>query len=185
MKIILILAMLLGGNASHAQQISEKPAAVAAPTNSEPCQVLSYDSDRKVAELEIRARFVTGYELKPLAAVLGVSDAKIAAAKDESERELFLLLRAKSTEKARGVLTSVKLEMDIASPLINRNDLIVLPTLFEGQYFQIVKICDASDPRDPSALETVIGEEDKNAVDHVALLHKQKPKFRLRSMISK
>lgn len=148
-----------------------------------PCQVLSYDSDREVDVLEVRARYVNGHELKPLMWLLGVGDNEIAADKQNAERELFLVLRVKPTDTAQGVLTAVKLEIDNDSPLIRGNEHIALPALLDGQYFLIKKICDATDLRDGSV---GLGElNGKEPVDHVALLHKQKPKFRLRSMLTK
>ena len=179
---VLMIALCSGCSALLAQQTTPK-SPKPAETASTPCQVLSYDTDNRVDELELRARFITGQELKPLAMLLGVDDAEIAADRKKAERELFLILRAKPTDKARGVLTSVKLEINNESPLIRRNEYLVLPTLFDGQYFLIKKICDATDPRDGSA--GIGNDDDKKPIDHVALLHSQKPKFRLRSMVTK
>ena len=179
---ISIIALCCGCSTLLAQQSAPESIATA-ETAATPCEVLSYDSDRKVDELEVRARYLTGHELKSVVSLLGVDDAEIAADKKTAERELFLVLRVKPTEKARGVLTSVKLEIANESPLIRTKQQIALPTLFHGQYFVIKKVCDDTEPRDGSV--GLRKSDGKKPIDHVALLHKQKPKFRLRSMVTK
>lgn len=181
--VTILLIVLCGGYSTSLAQQSESLPRDSSRTANAPCQVLRYDSDTQVDEFEVRARYVTGDELKPLTSLLGVDDAEIVAYKENAEHELFLVLQVTPTDKARGVLTWVKLEIDNESPLTRGYGPIALPTLFRGQYFLIQKICEANVRR---AESDGIGETNsEKPIDYVALLHKQKPQFRLRSMVVK
>jgi hypothetical protein len=136
--------------------------------------VLLHYTNRQVENIEVYARFMTGKELGELQKLLGVTEDVLQkeSAYEYAEQELFLVMRAKASPHARGVPYLVKLQLANDSPLVREMPLIEFSPMFQGELqMQIIKI------------QSLDYNGDKN--DLFSKLHKEKPIFRLRSMMLK
>lgn len=151
--------------------------------------VYSYDSERPVEEIDVYARFVTGDELNELQKLIGVSTNTLEDESKFSRLELYLLLRVKASPKAHGVPCVVKLQLANDSKILQKLPLIEVVTLFPNELeLRIVKIHSLSHSRDGTTVGlggSLGNARDGTENDLVEKLHKEKPIFRLRSMITK
>lgn len=137
---------------------------------------------------------MAGHDLKPLAELLGVGNEGIAAGKETSEHKLFLVLRVKSTDKATGVLCGIELDIDNDASIV-RHERITLPVLFWRALLPRKKNNfgsrgakfgpEGDDYGDGQKDEDIENNANPNPVDQITILHKQKPRIRLWSIMPK
>lgn len=131
---------------------------------------------------------MTGAELNELQKLIGVSDKTLENESKFSQLELYLICRIKAASKARGVPCLVKLQLANDSKILHKLPLIEIATLFPDElHMRIIKVHSLGGSRDGAiGMGGSSGRYRSDKVeDLVDKLHKEKPIFRLRSMIIK
>lgn len=161
-------------------------ASQAAAQKAGPIKVLSYDTDEPVDELLVYGRFLNGTQLRTVYELLGVEPETIAAEKERASKELFIMLRIEATDKARGVLSLIELEIANDSPILRQHHNLKVPALHDGGYLLIEKLCDATQPRDGSLPGIGVSKKSsRDKTDYVDKLNGEIPVLRIRSMVTK
>lgn len=170
--------------------ISFLPQSLAHSQNDETAKAIVYlnDSDKPVEDIEVYARFVTGDELNELQKLIGVSTEMLENESKFSQLELYRVCRIKASSKARGVPCLVKLQLANDSKILHKLPLIEVATLFPDELqILMIKVSSLGRSRDGETGMGAWSGKKWNAKvnDLIGKLHKEKPIFRLRSMIIK